>query len=60
MLKFTGKGRGLLPGVPARDLTDDEVKQYGKDRLLKSGLYEEAKQPRRKFMKEPEQEQAEE
>jgi hypothetical protein len=39
MLKFTG--RGFVPGVPARDLTDAEVKQFGKKRLIASGAYKE-------------------
>lgn len=36
-------GSGFLTGVPARDLKPAEVKRYGKKRLLKSGLYYEAK-----------------
>lgn len=39
MLKYTGNG--FMPGVPARDLTEDEVKQYGRARLLRTGLYSE-------------------
>jgi hypothetical protein len=35
-------GKGWLPGVPARDLTADEVKIYGgKETLLASGNYKE-------------------
>lgn len=37
MLKYVGFG--FLPGVPARDLTDEEAKEYGRGRLLESGLY---------------------
>lgn len=37
------KGGGYLVGVPARNLTEEEVKKYGKDRLLNSGLYIEDK-----------------
>lgn len=33
------KGGGFIVGVPARNLTTSEVKLYGKDRLLSSGLY---------------------
>lgn len=33
------KGKGFIIGVPARDLTAAEVRRYGKDRLLSSGLY---------------------
>jgi hypothetical protein len=40
-LKFVGAG--FLPGVPARDLGEDEVEQYGgAAALIASGLYEEA------------------
>lgn len=35
------KGGGFVPGIPARDLTEDEVKRYGGvDYLLATGLYE--------------------
>lgn len=62
MYKFLGRGKrteeepqGQLltyfPGVPARDLDDDEVKALGaalrKD-LLKSGLYEDANKAEKK------------
>ena len=39
-LKYIGKG-AFLTGVPARDLTAIEVKFYGADRLLRSGVYAE-------------------
>ena len=32
-------GGGFLYGVPARDLTGEEARKYGRERLLKSGLY---------------------
>ncbi len=39
MLKYIGQG--FLPGVPARDLSDDEVEQCGgEEALIASGLYE--------------------
>lgn len=40
MLKYIGDG-SWLPGVPARDLTEDEIKQFGAstEALIKSGLY---------------------
>ncbi len=41
MLKYIGDG--WLDGVPARDLSDEEVKQFGKKRLIESGLYIEIK-----------------
>lgn len=35
-------GRGdWIPGIPARDLSDEEVERHGRERLLASGLYEE-------------------
>lgn len=37
MLKYLGKG--FLRGVPARDLKDDEVRKFGANYLLRSGLY---------------------
>jgi hypothetical protein len=42
MLRYLGGG--FIRGVPARNLTDDEAKKYGKARLLKSGLYKEVKE----------------
>lgn len=40
MLKYIGNGS--LAGIPARDLTDDEVKQFGEAFLLATGLYAKA------------------
>lgn len=37
MMKY--EGNGWIDGVPARDLTDEEVKKFGEKFLLKSGLY---------------------
>jgi len=34
------KGGAFLPGVPARDLSDEEAREYGERRLVESGLYE--------------------
>lgn len=46
MLRYVGNG-SWLPGVPARDLTDEEVKEYGgKDFLVRTHLYEVAKMER--------------
>ena len=44
MLKYVGKGNYLI-GVPARDLSDEEVEKLGLDKkvLIKSGLYIEEK-----------------
>ena len=43
MLKYMGGG--FLQGVPARDLSDEEAKRLGKQRLLSSGLYREVGKP---------------
>lgn len=41
VLFYTGGGhKGFLPGIPARDLTAEEVNQAGGiNKLLKTGLY---------------------
>ena len=36
---FRYLGKGFLPGIPARDLTEDEAKQYGIKRIKTCGLY---------------------
>lgn len=39
MLKYIGNG-DFIPGIPARDLSDAEVKEFGGEHLLlHSGLY---------------------
>jgi hypothetical protein len=38
------KGSGWIPGVPARDLSEEEAKKFGKLRLIGSGLYEQVKE----------------
>lgn len=44
-LIWVGKEKGAegLPGIPARDLSDEEVKKFGKENLLGTGLYAEPK-----------------
>ncbi len=44
-LVYTGGGfGGALPGIPARDLTAEEVKAHGgESNLIGSGLYEKPK-----------------
>ena len=32
-------GNGFIPGIPARNLTLAEVKRFGKEYLLSTGLY---------------------
>lgn len=45
-IKLRYVGNGWLPGVPGRDLTEDEVKTHGGLRELKaSGLYADVEQP---------------
>lgn len=39
MLAYVGHKIGWLPGVPARDLSDEEAARHGKQRLIDSGLY---------------------
>lgn len=43
-LKYTGGGyKGALPGIPGRDLSSEEVKKFGGEKvLLETGLYEKA------------------
>ena len=38
-LKLRYLGGGFLPGVPSRDLSSDEVKRFGYNKLMNSGLY---------------------
>jgi hypothetical protein len=38
-LLYIGKGKGTLIGVPARDLSYSEAKEFGIVNLLASGLY---------------------
>lgn len=39
-MKYIGNG-AFVPGIPARDLSADEVKQYGGEKALaETGLYE--------------------
>ena len=42
------KGNGFYVGVPARDLSAEEVEMHGKAFLLALGLFEEVKQPKPK------------
>jgi len=41
-MRYTGKGFSFQ-GIPARDLSADEVEKIGKEKILASGLYEEVK-----------------
>ena len=47
MLKYIGKG--FIPGIPGRDLTDAEVKKYGGVKvLLETGLFEKPKKSKKR------------
>ena len=61
MLKWIGDKRGScgIVGIPARDLTNDEVKQFGEEYLLSTGLYEKAKAKRAALPKPAAKEKAE-
>lgn len=39
-MTYKYKGNGFVPGIPARDLTDDEAEQIGVAIIEASGLYE--------------------
>jgi hypothetical protein len=49
-MKYIGNGRWKA-GFPMRDLTPDEVEQFGADVLAATGLYE-AEKPTKKTEKE--------
>ena len=51
MMKYTGDGKQFAPGLPMRDLTDDEVKQHGKETIVSTGLYKEIKKTAEKTVK---------
>ena len=38
-MKYVGEGK-FIPGVPARDLSEEEVERFGAKLLADSGLYE--------------------
>ncbi|MCP4010012.1 MAG: hypothetical protein GY726_10930 [Proteobacteria bacterium] len=52
MWKYIGKGSALL-GVPARDLTDNEVKEHGTKFIERSGLYKKISKKAKKKVAEP-------
>jgi hypothetical protein len=48
MLKYVGKGN-WLPGIPARDLSDEDVKKYAsEEHLAEIGLLKTAKERKKK------------
>ena len=46
-------GNGFYVGIPARDLSAEEVERFGHDFLLSLGVYEEIDPPKPKKAKEP-------
>lgn len=53
MLKYNGAG--YYPGIPTRDLTDEEVEKYGGEEfLLALKIYEKVVKPVKKPVKEVE------
>jgi len=55
MARLRYKGGGFVPLIPARDLSPEEVKQFGLERLLATGLYQDLHPPRpKREKKEPE------
>ena len=49
MIELKYIGNGFIPGIPARDLSAEDVKKYGgKEKLLATGLYAEPEKPKRK------------
>lgn len=49
-MKYIGNGNAIV-GVPARDLTPEEVEKFGEAFLLESGLYEREKEKPAKVYK---------
>lgn len=47
-LTYIGKG-AFVPPYPARDLTEEEVRQFGEDVLLATGLYQKTEAGKQKF-----------
>jgi len=57
ILKYIGKGIGILPGVPARDLNYKEILAAGGyDFLINSGLYERVEKTTKRHYKKKEDE----
>ena len=56
IIRYVGAGRGTVPGVPARDMTNDEAREYNIPALLRSGLYE-LERPKRSYTRKVEPEE---
>ncbi len=59
-LKFVGKAGSGLPGIPGRDLSNEEVDRYGENELLESGLYEKSSSASKPKSKRSEKSEGEE
>jgi hypothetical protein len=51
-LKYIGAGTAII-GVPARDLSPEEVQEHGRNRLIHSGLYEEFVKVKKVYVPKP-------
>jgi len=52
MLRYIGQGKAIV-GIPARNLSDEEVEKYGgEEDLLATGLYVKVDKVEKKAMKE--------
>jgi hypothetical protein len=45
-MKLKYNGKGFVPNIPARDLSEEEAREYGIMRLLNTGLYEKVGRPK--------------
>lgn len=43
---YTYNGGGYIPGIPARDLSDEEVEALGRKKVEASGLYKKERKSR--------------
>lgn len=58
VLHYIGRNKGILPGVPARDLDYSEVRKYGGySFLVSTGLYEKIVKEKPKRLKKAEAQQ---
>jgi len=58
IIKYVGKNVGFIPGVPARDMSNDEARDYDISALLRSGLYK-LERPKRTYIKQEAAQEAE-
>lgn len=58
MMKYIGAG-AFVPNIPARDLTDAEVKEFGKEALLATSLYVDGDAPKAPEVQKPKKKEGE-